>query len=304
MSEATAVEPAAPAPEEFRENVPPQPVQRQEPAAEQPAKSEAQPEPKGAEGEDDDADDSHGHDGQPRKKGGGFQDRIGKLTRVNADQARTIEQQRQQLDRALEALAKAGGASAASPAVQQEPKSEAPKREDFETYEDFIDARAAYQSEQSARKVLAERDEKATRDAQAAQQKAEQTSFETALAQRMAKGQEKYADFAQVAQAENVPITKTMAEVIAASDAGEDVAYFLGRNLDEANRIAQLAPTLQAYALGAIEASLKAPPKSSSAPAPAKPIAQTGRANQLPDELDMKSYVERRREQGATWARR
>lgn len=301
MSEATAVEPAAPAPEEFRENVPPQPVQRQEPAAEQPAKSEAQPASADAAGEDDNADDSKWHEEQSRKKGGGFQDRIGKLTRVNADLSAIVQKQQQQIE---QLLAKAGGASAASPAVQQEPKSEAPKREDFETYEDFIDARAAYQSEQSARKVLAERDEKATRDAQAAQQKAEQTSFETALAQRMAKGQEKYADFAQVAQAENVPITKTMAEVIAASDAGEDVAYFLGRNLDEANRIAQLAPTLQAYALGAIEASLKAPPKSSSAPAPAKPIAQTGRANQLPDELDMKSYVERRREQGATWARR
>lgn len=301
MAEATAVEPAAPAQDEFRENVPPQPVQRQEPAAEQPAKSEAQPEPKGDEGEDDHADDSQGQ--EPRKKGGGFQDRIGKLTRVNADQARLIERQQQQLDRALEALAKVGGASAASPAVQQEPKSEAPKREDFDSYEDFIDARAAHNAAQATRKVLAEREEQVTRDAQAKQQEAERTSFETSLAQRMAKGQEKYEDFAEVAQADHVPITKAMAEVIAASDTGEDIAYFLGRNLDEATRISKLSPALQAHALGTIEASLRAKPKSSAAPAPAKPISSTGSTGQDFEALDHEAYRAKRKAQGATWAR-
>ena len=85
----------------------------------------------------------------------------------------------------------------------------------------------------------------------------------------------KYDDFDQVAYNPNLPITDAMAETIRASDIGPDLAYHLGQNPKEAERIARLSPLHQARELGKIEAKLAAEPpqkKISSAPAPISPV--------------------------------
>ena len=86
---------------------------------------------------------------------------------------------------------------------------------------------------------------------------------------------EKYDDFEQVAYNPRVPITEVMAETIRASDVGPDVAYYLGANVKEAERIARLSPILQAKEIGKIEAKLSDNPpvkKTTSAPAPISPV--------------------------------
>ena len=85
----------------------------------------------------------------------------------------------------------------------------------------------------------------------------------------------KYDDFDQVAYNPNLPITDVMAETIRASDIGPELAYHLGSNPKEAERIARLSPFLQAKEIGKIEAKLAAEPpqkKISSAPAPISPV--------------------------------
>jgi hypothetical protein len=86
----------------------------------------------------------------------------------------------------------------------------------------------------------------------------------------------KYDDFDQVAYNPNLPITDVMAETIRASEIGPELAYHLGSNPKEAERIARLSPFLQAKEIGKIEAKLaEAPPvkKTSSAPAPISPVS-------------------------------
>ncbi len=86
----------------------------------------------------------------------------------------------------------------------------------------------------------------------------------------------KYDDFDQVAYNPQLPITDVMAETIRASEIGPELAYHLGSNPKEAERIARLSPFLQAKEIGRIEAKLaEAPPvkKSSSAPEPIKPVS-------------------------------
>ena len=86
----------------------------------------------------------------------------------------------------------------------------------------------------------------------------------------------KYDDFDQVAYNPNLPITDVMAETIRASEIGPELAYHLGSNPKEAERIARLSPFLQAKEIGKIEAKLAdAPPvkKTSSAPAPISPVS-------------------------------
>jgi len=46
------------------------------------------------------------------------------------------------------------------------------------------------------------------------------------------------------------PITNVMAESIQNSEIGPDVAYYLGTNIKEAERIARLSPILQAKEIG------------------------------------------------------
>ena len=55
----------------------------------------------------------------------------------------------------------------------------------------------------------------------------------------------KYDDFEQVAYNPKLPITDVMAQTIQASDIGPEMAYYLGSNPKEAERISRLSPFLQ-----------------------------------------------------------
>jgi hypothetical protein len=74
-----------------------------------------------------------------------------------------------------------------------------------------------------------------------------------------------------------------MAETIKASDLGPDLAYWLGSNPKEADRISRLSPLAQAKEIGKIEAKLSNDPpvkRTTSAPAPISPV--TARSSGAP----------------------
>jgi len=91
---------------------------------------------------------------------------------------------------------------------------------------------------------------------------------------------EKYADYEQVVQNPNLTISTAMAQAIQYSDIGPEIAYNLGTNPKEAERIYRLSPILQAKEIGKIEAKLMANPpvtKITNAPPPISPVkAQSG----------------------------
>jgi hypothetical protein len=102
----------------------------------------------------------------------------------------------------------------------------------------------------------------------------------------------KYDDFEQVAYNPNLPITPVMAESIQASDIGPEVAYFLGANPKEAERISRLQPFLQAKEIGKIEAKLAANPpvkKTTNAPAPISPVTAKSSGQPAYDTTDPRS---------------
>ena len=85
----------------------------------------------------------------------------------------------------------------------------------------------------------------------------------------------KYDDFEQVAYNPKLPITDVMAQTIQSSEIGPDMAYYLGTNPKEAERISRLSPFMPANEIGTIEAKLSDNPpvkKTSSAPAPIAPV--------------------------------
>ena len=103
----------------------------------------------------------------------------------------------------------------------------------------------------------------------------QRAQIEDAYAEREEEARSKYDDFEQVAYNPNLRVTDVMAETIKASDMGPDLAYWLGSNPKEADRISRMSPLLQAREMGRIEAKLLAEPpskKTTSAPAPIAPV--------------------------------
>ena len=138
--------------------------------------------------------------------------------------------------------------------------------------------------------VLAERkaEELLARREQARQQSEIIESFH----EREEEARNKYDDFEQVAYNPKLPITDAMAQTIQSSEVGPDMAYYLGSNPKEAERISRLSPLAQAKELGKIEAKLSDNPpvkKTSSAPAPIAPVTARSSGSPSFDTTDPRS---------------
>lgn len=145
--------------------------------------------------------------------------------------------------------------------VRQSVPKEVPPVDQFESPEAYAEALAVKKAEE----LLNQRELQKQRAA-----------IEDAYAEREEEARNKYDDFEQVAYNPQLRVTDVMAETIKASDNGPDLAYWLGSNPKEADRISRLSPLLQAREIGKIEARLSAEPpqkKTTSAPEPIRPVS-------------------------------
>jgi hypothetical protein len=147
----------------------------------------------------------------------------------------------------------------------------------FESTEAYADALAYQKAEQ----LIAQRE--------AAKQ---QSQVLESYHEREEEARSKYEDFEQVAYNPKLPITNVMAEAIQSSDIGPELAYHLGTNPKEAERISRLPPLSQAKEIGRIEAKLAADPpvkRTSSAPAPISPVSARSTGSSAYDTTDPRS---------------
>ena len=152
-----------------------------------------------------------------------------------------------------------------------------PRPEQFDSTESYADALAMKKAEQ----LLYERD-----------MQRQQTEVLGAYHDREEEARNKYDDFEQVAYNPSLKITTVMAQTIQSSDIGPDVAYYLGANPKEADRISRLAPYVQAKEIGRIEAKLASEPmvkKTSSAPPPFTPVTASSKGASTYDTTDPRS---------------
>ena len=147
----------------------------------------------------------------------------------------------------------------------------------FESPEAYAEAMAY----QKAEELIAKREA-------AKQQSAVLESYQ----EREEQARDKYDDFEQVAYNPKLPITNVMAETIQSSDIGPELAYYLGSNPKEADRISRMTPLGQAKEIGKIEAKLAASPpvkKTTSAPAPISPVTARSAGATTLDTTDPRS---------------
>ena len=152
-----------------------------------------------------------------------------------------------------------------------------PRPEQFDSTESYADALALKKAEQ----LLYERDVQR-----------QQAEILGAYHDKEEEARNKYDDFEQVAYNPSLKITTVMAQTIQSSDIGPDVAYYLGANPKEADRISRLAPYVQAKEIGRIEAKLASEPmvkKTSSAPPPFTPVTPSSKGASTYDTTDPRS---------------
>ena len=162
-------------------------------------------------------------------------------------------------------------------ATQQVAKTEVPPIDQFESPDAYAEALAIRKAEE----LLAQREFQK-----------QQAAVEDAYHEREEEARAKYDDFEQVAYNPQLRVTDVMAETIKASDMGPDLAYWLGTNPKEADRISRLSPLLQAREIGKIEARLGTNPivkPTTSAPAPISPVTARTSGNPSYDTTDPRS---------------
>lgn len=172
-------------------------------------------------------------------------------------------------------------------AEQPKRSDDGPKREDFDDYEQYIEARSEYVAD----KKIAEREAKR-------EQEARQKSW----TQRVKEAAKEIPDIEDILRNSDAPLTPAMSDAIMDSDIGPKLAHYLDQNPDEAQRIADLKPVAQVKELTKLEDKLKAPPSpkpASNAPEPITPVGQKASAasDEPSDKDDINAWMKKREKQ-------
>ena len=173
-----------------------------------------------------------------------------------------------------------------------------PKIEDYQTIDDYLDAKLEYRDKQKSNTTKTKESEPDSEHVDRAKYAKDEMTLS---------GSEKYEDFEEVVFSNGLHITEIMSDALLAMSGKNtglsvDIAYYLGKNPKEASRIANLEPVRQLMELGKLE--LKVTGKSedtkkpSAAPAPISPV---GGSNTPVDEIapvmDFKQFLKIRNKQ-------
>lgn len=169
----------------------------------------------------------------------------------------------------------------------------APRIEDFNDIDEYANAKAKFEAENILKSHQA--------SLQAENNKRQLQSLASSWEEKSTRADGKYDDFDEVV-GDLKPVNALTIAIMQAENA-EDVAYYLGKNLKEAQRLAGLDPIAQIREIGRLEAKLLSdPPKPktpSQAPAPISPLSGKSAVNngEPLDTDDMKTWLKKRNKQ-------
>ena len=240
------------------------------------------------------------------KKEGGVNKRFSDLTKAAKAAQEREEAAQRRLDQALAALEKATPikpVEEVKTVVVEDPAPEAPEFETPEQYQrDMAEYTAKLVARESRLAIKANEAEQSRLRAESESRLQAQARFK-AYQDRTEAFKKETPDYDEViGNNDKVTITIAMATAIGdLGDTGPKVAYYLGKNPQEAERIAKLPLNQQALEIGRLEAKATAAPKiqRTNAPAPIRPIVggATPAAKDL-SEMSMEEYAASRRKSG------
>ena len=166
-----------------------------------------------------------------------------------------------------------------------------PKSEDFEDYNDYVEALTDWKTEDKFRKLSETREQESK---QLSERQAIQEQFNSSV--ETSKG--KHPDFEDViSSAQGVPCSQDMLGAIMDSPEGAEVMYFLAKNPAEATRISKLSPMGQIREIGKIESRLAVPTKTpepkriTQTGEPVKTVSGAGVTERDPGKMSMEEYA-------------
>ncbi len=164
-----------------------------------------------------------------------------------------------------------------------------PKRDDFESYEAYVEARAEWRADRKVDERLKKRDEEQQHRTAAEKQQERAAAFRKRT-EELAKEMPDFRDVLAEATADpESAVSRLHAEPVDECENPAAVLYHLAKNPDEAERIASLPAAKQAREIWALDARLKsgAPAKQpSKAPAPINPVGgKTVKGDEMPEPL-------------------
>jgi hypothetical protein len=219
----------------------------------------------------------------PKKSKGGFQKRIDELTKANKESQR-------QLTTALQALEKITGASATATVEKLDAQDPKPDRTTYDDPDKYAEELGAWSGRRAAAAAIAENEAKAKKaNNDQAIERAQRTWEERQVAARA-----KYADYDDVAGRDDLEISVAMGYALTRMPEGAEIAYYLGKHPEEAERISALKDTAeQLVELGLVKAKLAsaARPKVSKVPDPIKPVGAGNSATKPRSEMSMEEYA-------------
>lgn len=166
------------------------------------------------------------------------------------------------------------GTTLTAPKPQEPAAPKEPQRDQFASYEEFIEARADYRADIRVAETLSKRTDKE-----------EQNKAQERFLANLAEVVKERADAQEILESSEAPLTNSMRDAIHASDAPARIAVYLAENPDDAQRIAALSSAKQAVEIGKLDARLAKP--NGSAPAsttatPAIPAASARTPSKAP----------------------
>lgn len=191
----------------------------------------------------------------------------------------------------------------------QPPSSGEPKREQFESYEDYLEARADWRADQKVAERLKAHDEAARGKETQQRQQADVTKLRSVWEEREIKFRADHKDYdsavSTYAETDLGELADGPRRFIVESDQGPALLHYLATHDADHERIASLSPTRQLAELAKLEDKVGVPqPKEpSSAPPPVRPVAQgKGSDNGYSENMSDAAYREWRKKHGARYA--
>lgn len=215
---------------------------------------------------------------KPKRKRRNLQKRISDLTQRRI----TAEQEAARLRQQLEA------------AKQPEISDEAPKQDDFKSYDDYLLAHAEYRSRKAVRDEVAA----LTQQVQNQQTEQEQIARAADWSLKVENAREQYDDYDEVVDRLDMPSTPAMIQAIQASENGTDIAYHLGQNPSLARELSTLPPMQAVIRIGQLSQKLREPvkPKPTAASPPIKTVKTSGtKPSNDPEKMTLNEYIKWRR---------
>lgn len=175
----------------------------------------------------------------------------------------------------------------------------APKRDDFDTYEDYIEARADYRADMKVKTAVEALRGESKAEKEKSSKADNEKAFNKVVQSRIEAGRKEFADFdATVTEAIEdgvIDVRSAMYQGIIDSDVGHKIFHHLAKHPAEASRIMGMSPAGQIREIGKLEDKLSATKERKDTMEPISGRAQI--SNGLRDDMSTDSWIKKRNEE-------